>query len=85
MLAEGNHHAPAAAPEETIFDVLVARRRELKLRQLDVARHMHVSQSTVCQMERTRNPCMSTLIRYADAVGAVMSVEAIPPVGKTEP
>lgn len=63
---------PAADPGEVV-DALIARRKELGLRQADVAQRMHVAQGTVCQFERLRSPRMYTVLRYAEAVGASLS------------
>jgi transcriptional regulator with XRE-family HTH domain len=54
-----------------IVSVLVRRRRELGLRQADVAHEMGINQSTMSGMEHESNdPRLSTLLRYAAAVGA---------------
>ena len=78
MVARGNT-VPPAEPAQTAVAALVARRKALRLRQADVAALMHVGQSAVCQFERTGNPYMSTLMRYARAVGVSVTVELTTP------
>lgn len=75
-IAMSNDHAPAE-PAQTdpegwgLVEALVQRRKELGLRQVDVAERMHVGQSSVCQIETGHaEPRLSTLVRYARAVGA---------------
>jgi transcriptional regulator with XRE-family HTH domain len=75
MTIAPSNRAESSAPAESVVTKLVARRKALGLRQCDVAARMHVGQSAVCQFERTQNPYMSTLMRYADAVGVSVSVE----------
>ncbi len=59
------------AADEGLLGDLVARRRELGLTQELVAERMGVSQSAVSQFERyDANPRLSTVRRYALAVGA---------------
>jgi transcriptional regulator with XRE-family HTH domain len=74
MLATGNSRPPAE-PARTVVSALIARRKALGLRQADVGELMHVGQSAVCQFERTQNPRIDTLLRYADAVGVSLMVE----------
>lgn len=81
-IAMSNDSAPAEPHAEgwNLVESLVARRKELKLRQIDVARRMHVGQPTVCQFENgKREPRLSTLIRYARAVDAAVLVDMTDP------
>lgn len=75
MTIAASNHAASSAPAESVVAALVARRKALGLRQRDVAMRMHIGQSAVCQFEQTHNPHLSTLMRYADAVGVSVSVE----------
>jgi transcriptional regulator with XRE-family HTH domain len=69
-----------ATPAERIeahelVNMLVARRKELGLRQGDVARRMHISQAGVSLFETgNKEPRLSTFLRYAHAVGATVAV-----------
>lgn len=78
MFAPSNIRPPA--DDHTIVDDLVARRKELHMRQGDVAQLMHTTQSSVCQFERGANPTLSTVLRYAEAVSVsvTMLVEPLP-------
>lgn len=73
MLAPGNNRPPAQ-PADSVVRALVERRKALRLRQKDVAELMHVGQSAVCQFERGHDPHLSTLTRYARAVGVSVAV-----------
>ncbi|WP_285505787.1 helix-turn-helix transcriptional regulator [Actinokineospora sp. NBRC 105648] len=54
-------------------------RRDLKLSQAEVARRMGTTQSAVSDLERTAgDPHVTTLQRYARAVGAMLKVVAVP-------
>jgi len=59
-----------------LLDDLVALRTEKKLTQTDVAERMGISQSAVARIEAgDRDPRLSTLRRYAMAVGALIQHE----------
>lgn len=59
------------------MEELVQVRRDSKLRQEDVAERMAVSQPTVAAIERyDANPTLSTIERYAIAVGARLVLRA---------
>lgn len=65
-------------------DRLVARRKELGLRQKDVARRVHVSQSTISEFENSSSePHLSTLQGYARAVGLRIFMDAAAPLPQT--
>ncbi len=76
MLATGNDR-PAGQAGTDVVTALVARRKALRMRQRDVAELMGVSQGAVCQIEHG-NPTMSTVTRYAHAVGLSVSFELQP-------
>lgn len=60
-----------AESRQRLLRGLVAQRRALKLRQVDVAERMQTKQSFVSQLERGEtDPQLSTLQRYARAVSA---------------
>lgn len=60
---------------ELILD-LIERRKERELTQEEVADRMGVTQSAVSQFERyDANPKLSTVLRYANAVGALIDHE----------
>lgn len=70
-----SHEAADAAVRRKIMAALVRVRRELGLTQVDMARAMQVSQATVSQIERVNDPHLSTLQRYARALGIRFGVE----------
>lgn len=54
-------------------EALVRLRHDLELSQRDVAERMGISQQAVCKLERyDADPRLSTLERYANAVGALV-------------
>lgn len=59
-----------AVQRETLIKTLVQMRKDGGLRQEDVAQDMGVGQSTVSQLENATDPRISTVQRYARAVGA---------------
>lgn len=62
--------------DETLIRELVARRRELGLRQEDVAERMGIDKSNVSRIERgDRDLLQSTLRRYLMAINAVVMHE----------
>lgn len=85
MVAEGNSTFAGTQPAEPpidfrpVLEQLVRRRHQLGMRQSEVAEAMHTGQPTVCILEKSRNPKLSTLMRYAHAVGATISVEVVVP------
>ncbi|WP_197514733.1 helix-turn-helix transcriptional regulator [Mycobacterium sp. 852013-50091_SCH5140682] len=61
-----------------VVDQLVAIRKAKGLKQATVAKRMCVTRPMVCHIERGyRTPNISTLLRYADAIGARITVEAV--------
>jgi transcriptional regulator with XRE-family HTH domain len=90
MVADGNRddvnesagRPPADADNidfRPVMEQLIRRRRELGMKQSEVAELMHTGQPTVSTLEKSRNPKLSTLMRYARAVGATVSVEVVLP------
>ena len=85
MVAEGNSKSAGIPPAEPpvdfrpVLEQLVKRRRQLHMKQSEVAAAMHTGQPTVCNLEKSRNPKLSTLMRYAAAVGVTISVEVVVP------
>ncbi len=60
-----------------LIDRLVALRHQRKLKQVDVARLMNRHESQVSRFEKeTDDPRLSTVVRYAYAIGARIHVEA---------
>lgn len=79
-IAASNSYQPAEPDSQgwAAVETLVARRKELGLTQGDVARRMHVGQPSVCMFEKGHmEPRLSTLMRYAQAVGASVSLEIV--------
>lgn len=70
--APGHQHSrELIAAEEHLFDDLACLRKERRLTQADVAERMGTDQATVSRIEsRTADVHMSTLRRYAKAIGA---------------
>lgn len=66
-----------------LIETLVRLREELKLTQTDVARRMETTQSSVSSFERSGgDPRLSTILRYADALGAEVRMSVVaPPAG----
>ena len=68
-----------AATRHSVIDTLIRQRKTLGLSQAEVAKRMGVGQSTVAGFEKEMSdPRLSTLQRYARAVGASLSVEVTP-------
>lgn len=64
-------------PDQTrqIIDKLVAARKDQGLRQIDVANTMGVGQPSISELERGEtNPRLSTLIKYAEAIGVQLNI-----------
>lgn len=53
-----------------LLKALVSRRRELKMKQSEVAVRMGVSRQQVYNIENAKNPRIDTLLKYAAAVDA---------------
>ncbi|MDR1188372.1 MAG: helix-turn-helix domain-containing protein [Bifidobacteriaceae bacterium] len=63
---------------ENLLDALVAMRKRHGLTQAEVAERMGVTQPSVAQFERyDSNPTLSTIRRYAMAVGAVVKSQVV--------
>lgn len=75
----GDWHDPKAAAATSSHDLilLIAQARVRQgLSQGEVARRMGVTKPMVCVLEgRRRVPLLSTVLRYADAVGVRLVVE----------
>lgn len=66
------------APEFALAKVLISARMAAKLTQVEVARRMGTSQSTVARMEAGRTlPSTSSLVKYAKATGRKLSIDLI--------
>lgn len=65
-----------------LLAALVKVRKDLGLSQQEVADRMGVGQSTLSQLEGSADPRLSTVQRYARAVGAKVSFVMTPPVAK---
>ncbi|MGX1591092.1 helix-turn-helix domain-containing protein [Glutamicibacter sp. NPDC055491] len=61
---------------EDLIDALIALRKSADIRQKDVAKHMQCTQSTISDFENgTSDPHLSTLQRYARAIGHKLTIE----------
>lgn len=70
----------AVASYEQLISSLTQLRKEAGLTQADVAARMETSQSTVSEFENLSSDArFSTIIRYAQAVGAELEITAIAP------
>ncbi len=68
----------AALREETLGEIgLFELRKALGLSQTDVAKGLAVSQAAVSQLERSKDPRLSTLRRYLDRLGAHLELVAV--------
>lgn len=68
----------ALKPEFAIARQLIAARRRAGLSQTEVARRMGTTQSTIARLEGgQRLPNMSTLQRYASAIGHRVQVQLV--------
>ena len=66
---------------QEVLDRLIEMRREAKLSQKDLARRMGVKQPTVSQFEtESSDPRISTLQRYARAVGTCLRISVGPQI-----
>ena len=71
---------------DRLLEDLVSLRRGHDLSQQTVAERMGVSQPTVAAFERyDANPTMSSIIRYAMAVGALIDIKVIDDCGEGVP
>lgn len=71
---------------DRLLDGLVRLRKEHKLSQQTVAERMGVSQPTVAAFERyDANPTVSSIIRYAMAVNALLDIKVVDDCGEGVP
>lgn len=71
---------------DRLLEDLVGLRKEHKLSQQTVAERMGVSQPTVAAFERyDANPTMSSIIRYAMAVDALLDIKVVDDCGEGVP
>ena len=71
---------------DRLLEDLVSLRREHKLSQQTVAERMGVSQPTVAAFERyDANPTVSSIIRYAMAVDALLDIKVVDDCGAGVP
>lgn len=59
---------------QEIIEYLVALRKQRGMSQCDVGSRMGISQGAVTYIERGHNPMVSTLQKYARAVGARLEI-----------
>ena len=72
--------------KDRLLEDLVSLRREHKLSQQTVAERMGVSQPTVAAFERyDANPTVSSIIRYAMAVDALLDIKVVDDCGEGVP
>lgn len=64
-----------------VKELLVGMRKELKITQTEMAKRMGVKQSTFWQLENnlSENTRISTLMRYAEAIGVNLEISATHP------
>jgi predicted transcriptional regulator len=70
------------APEYALLKRMISARRKLGLTQADVARRMGISSPAVARLESsllrgTHSPSLSTIGRYAEAVGCRVDVRLV--------
>lgn len=71
---------------DRLLEDLVSLRKEHKLSQQTVAERMGVSQPTVAAFERyDANPTVSSIIRYAMAVDAILDIKVVDDCGEGVP
>ena len=71
---------------DRLLEGLVRLRKEHKLSQQTVAERMGVSQPTVAAFERyDANPTVSSIIRYAMAVNAILDIKVVDDCGEGVP
>lgn len=63
-------------PVRAILDQLIARRKQLKLTQTEIARRCHVTPNAISQLERRKHAgtTLATAIRYANAMGMQLTL-----------
>ena len=72
--------------KDRLLEDLVSLRKEHKLSQQTVAERMGVSQPTVAAFERYEaNPTVSSIIRYAMAVDALLDIKVVDDCGEGVP
>ena len=72
--------------KDRLLEDLVSFRKEHKLSQRTVAERMGVSQPTVAAFERyDANPTVSSIIRYAMAVDALIDIKVVDDCGEGVP
>ena len=72
--------------KDRLLEDLVSLRKEHKLSQQTVAERMGVSQPTVAAFERyDANPTVSSIIRYAMAVNALLDIKVVDDCGEGVP
>ena len=72
--------------KDRLLEDLVSLRKEHKLSQQTVAERMGVSQPTVAAFERyDANPTVSSIIRYAMAVDALLDIKVVDDCGEGVP
>ena len=72
--------------KDRLLEGLVSLRKEHKLSQQTVAERMGVSQPTVAAFERyDANPTVSSIIRYAMAVDALLDIKVVDDCGEGVP
>lgn len=57
-------------------------REMVELTQIQVAKRLRVSQSSVCKLEQSTNPTIATLLQYCKAVGAELNITVVMPKGR---
>lgn len=73
-MVERRRHRQVHVEIDELMAALVARREDLRLTQADVARRMQVSQAFISQIENARDIKVSTVMRYARALGVLVDI-----------
>jgi DNA-binding phage protein len=70
--------AEAEGASGQVMKALMALRKQRGISVAEAARRMGAARALVARLERSGNPTLDTLARYAAAVGAVVEVRALP-------
>lgn len=67
-------------PEYEVAKALIKARGSAHMTQSEVAEKMHTSQAAIARYESGSHlPSLKTIVKYAEAVGRVISLKIIPP------
>jgi transcriptional regulator with XRE-family HTH domain len=74
VVVQRRQHRQVHVEIDELMAALVARREELRLTQVEVARRMQVSQAFISNIENARDLKVSTVMRYARALGVLVDI-----------